>query len=135
MKRYMNGAMIYAVLAMVGGVFYREFTKIIGFTGETTLSVVHTHYFVLGMVMMLLFCLFEHQFHFTNDKTNKYVNFYHIGLNLTCVMFMVRGLTQALALELSSGANAAISGIAGVGHIILGLSLVFILNQLKKALA
>lgn len=27
MKRYMNMALLYAVLAMVGGVFYREFTK------------------------------------------------------------------------------------------------------------
>ena len=26
MKRYMNTALLYAILAMVGGVFYREFT-------------------------------------------------------------------------------------------------------------
>ena len=29
MKRYMNTALLYAILAMVGGVFYREFTKAI----------------------------------------------------------------------------------------------------------
>lgn len=133
MKRYMNSSMIYAVLAMVGGVFYREFTKIIGFTGKTTLSIVHTHYFVLGMAMMLLFVLLEKNFKFTNEKTNKYMMFYHIGLNLTCVMFVVRGLTQALETSLSTGLNAAISGIAGVGHIILGVSLVFVLIQIKKA--
>ena len=40
MKRYMNMALLYAVLAMVGGVFYREFTKINGFTAKTTLAVV-----------------------------------------------------------------------------------------------
>lgn len=57
MKRYMNMALLYAVLAMVGGVFYREFTKFNGFTGKTTLGVVHTHYFMLGMVFfLLLFC-------------------------------------------------------------------------------
>ena len=50
MKRYMNTALLYAVFAMAGGVFYREFTKFNGFTGKTTLSVVHTHYFLLGMV-------------------------------------------------------------------------------------
>ena len=27
MKRYMNTALFYAILAMAGGVFYREFTK------------------------------------------------------------------------------------------------------------
>lgn len=53
MKRYMNMALLYAVLAMVGGVFYREFTKFNGFTAKTTLSVVHTHYFLLGMVVFL----------------------------------------------------------------------------------
>ena len=47
MKRYMNAAQLYAILAMVGGVFYREFTKFQGFTGKTVLSVVHTHYFLL----------------------------------------------------------------------------------------
>lgn len=57
MKRYMNMALVYAILAMVGGVFYREFTKFNGFTGRTTLGVVHTHYFLLGMVFFLLLLL------------------------------------------------------------------------------
>ena len=43
MKRYMNLALVYSILAMAGGVFYREFTKFCGFAGKTTLSVVHTH--------------------------------------------------------------------------------------------
>lgn len=37
MKRYVNTALLYAVLAMAGGVFYREFTKLGGFGGETSL--------------------------------------------------------------------------------------------------
>lgn len=57
MKRYMNCALLYSVLAMAGGVFYREFTKLNAFTGKTTLSVVHTHYFLLGMVVFLLLLL------------------------------------------------------------------------------
>ena len=31
MKRYMDSALLYAVLALAGGVFYREFTKFHGF--------------------------------------------------------------------------------------------------------
>ena len=57
MKRYMNAALLYAVLAMAGGVFYREFTKFTGFTAKTTLSVIHTHYFMLGMAVFLLLLL------------------------------------------------------------------------------
>ena len=50
MKQYMKPSLMYAILAMVGGVFYREFTKFNGFTAETALGVVHTHYFLLGMI-------------------------------------------------------------------------------------
>ena len=90
MKRYMNMALLYAVLAMVGGVFYREFTKINGFTAKTTLAVVHTHYFLLGMVFFLLLVLLEKSFSFTGPKTGRVLAVYHIGLNLTVVMFVVR---------------------------------------------
>mgnify|MGYP002508048422 CR=1 FL=1 len=31
MKRYINAALLYAILAMAGGVFYREFTEVIHF--------------------------------------------------------------------------------------------------------
>lgn len=91
MKRYMNTALIYAVLAMVGGVFYREFTKFNGFTAKTTLGVVHTHYFMLGMVFFLLLLLLEKNFSFTGRKTGRILAAYHVGLNLTAVMFVVRG--------------------------------------------
>lgn len=54
MKRYINYSIVYTVLAMIGGVFCREFTKMNDFTGLTTLSVVHTHYFILGMMFFLI---------------------------------------------------------------------------------
>lgn len=134
MKRYMNTALVYAVLAMAGGVFYREFTKFVGFTGETTLSVVHTHYFMLGMALFLLLLLLEKSVSFTTARTGRVLIVYHVGLNLTAVMFLVRGVTQALGTALSSGMDAAISGVAGIGHILLGVSLVLLLLQVKRAL-
>lgn len=62
MKRCINAALLYAVLAMAGGVFYREFTKFNGFTGKTTLSVVHTHYFLLGMVFSCCYSCWRRTF-------------------------------------------------------------------------
>ena len=135
MKRYMNMALLYAVFAMAGGVFYREFTKFNGFTGKTTLSVVHTHYFLLGMVFFLLLLLLEKNFSFTGAKTGRVLAAYHIGLNLTAVMFVVRGLTQVLAPALSRGMDAAISGMAGIGHILLGVSMVLLLVQIRRSVA
>ena len=132
MKRYMNLAVLYAVLAMVGGVFYREFTKFNGFTAKTTLGVVHTHYILLGLVFFLLLLLLEKSFSFTGAKTGRILVAYQVGLNLTAVMFVVRGVTQVLETTLSSGMSAAISGVAGIGHILLGVSLVLLLLQVKR---
>lgn len=133
MKRYMNFSLLYAVIAMAGGVFYQEFTKLNDFTAKTTLSVIHTHYFLLGMVFFLLLLLLEKNFSFTNVKTMRILAVYHIGLNLTAVMFAVRGVTQVLETALSSGIDAAISGIAGIGHILLGVSMVFLLVQIRRS--
>ena len=133
MKRYMNFAIIYAILAMAGGVFYRELTKYIGFAGKTTLSVVHTHYFVLGMIFFLVMMILEKNFRFTGAKISRIFIAYHVGLNLTCLMFIARGLTQAFEMELSSAVNASISGIAGIAHIILGVSIVLLLLNIKKS--
>lgn len=135
MKRYLNAALTYAVLAMAGGVFYREFTKFNGFDGRTALGVVHTHYFMLGMVFFLLLLVLEKTFSFTGAKTGRVLAVYHVGLNLTAVMLAVRGVTQVLGAELSSGMSAAISGMAGIGHILLGVSLVLLLLQIKRSLA
>ena len=135
MKRYMNVVLLYAILAMIGGVFYREFTKFNGFTAQTTLSVMHTHYFLLGMVFFLLLLVLEKSLSFTRAKTGRVLAVYHIGLNLTAVMFVVRGVTQVLGLPLSSGMDAAISGVAGIGHILLGVSLVLILLQIRRSVS
>lgn len=135
MKRYMNMALLYAILAMAGGVFYREFTRFNGFTAKTTLSVVHTHYFLLGMVFFLLLLLLEKNFSFTGAKTRRVLTVYHIGLNLTAVMFIVRGVAHVLvpASSLSSGMNGAISGVAGIGHILLGVSIILLLVQIRRS--
>lgn len=59
MKKYLNIAEGYAVAAMVGGVFYREFTKWNGYEGVTMLGKVHAHLFMLGMIVYLLVALFS----------------------------------------------------------------------------
>ncbi len=135
MKRYLNFAFLYSILAMCGGVFYREFTKFYKFVGKTTLSVVHTHYFMLGMVFFLLLLLFEKNFAFSNEKTGRLFLTYNVGLNICCVMFLVRGVCQVLETPMSKGLNGTIAGIAGVGHVLLGVSLVLLLLQIKRAVA
>lgn len=57
---------------------------------------------------------------------------YNVGLGLTVIMMLIRGVTQVLATNLSTGFNAAISGMAGIGHILLGIGIVLLMMILLK---
>lgn len=131
-EKYLKVSFLYAILAMVGGVFYREFTKFNGFYGKTNLSVIHTHYFILGMFMFLILLLFEKNFHISDDKLIKKTVFYQIGLNITVLAFLMRGICQTLEMNISKGFNASISAVAGIGHILIGMSLILILIDIRK---
>lgn len=136
MKKTVNTSFIYAILAMAGGVFYREFTKFQGFEEKTTLSVLHTHLFMLGMAMFLLVTVCIRLF--ALDKAKKYSAFfiiYNIGVCLTAVMLTVRGITQVLGVELSNGQNGMLSGSAGIGHILLGVGMVLFFLSLKESVS
>lgn len=137
MKRNLNIALIYAIAAMAGGVFYREFTKMNGFDGTTTLGKVHTHLFILGMLVFLLVGLFSAHFERLREKKTfrAFMCIYNVGVPLTAVMMTVRGIFQVLGTELAKGANAAISGIAGIGHILIGTGVILLLVALKKCAA
>ncbi|MDD3334254.1 MAG: DUF2871 domain-containing protein [Eubacteriales bacterium] len=134
MKKYLNCSLAYAIAAMVGGVFYREFTKFNGFTGVTALGKVHTHLFLLGMVMFLLVALFAKSVDLEHQKSLKsFMLLYNIGVPLTALMMVVRGIPQVLGLSLSKGLDAAISGVAGIGHILTGIGILLLLTGLRKA--
>lgn len=133
MKKYLNISLIYAIAAMIGGVFYREFTKFNNFTEVTALGKVHTHLFLLGMVVFLLVALFAAHYDLESIKAFRiFMCIYNIGVPLTAVMMAVRGVTQGLGTVLSTGASASISGIAGIGHILTGTGIVLLLLSLKK---
>lgn len=132
-KRYANLAIIYGIMAMVSGVFYREFTKFSNFTGKTNLSVMHTHYFMLGMFFFLILILMEKSFSFSGEKNiGRIVITYQAGLNITGLGFLMRGLAQVWESPLSKGMDASISGIAGIGHIIMSISMLLLLLAIRK---
>lgn len=131
-KRYANLALSYAILAMIFGVFYREFTKFNHFIGQTNLSFLHTHYFMLGMFFFLVLMLAEKSFSFSDRNTGKLLIAYQSGLNITGFGFLLRGLTQVWGKEVSVGLDASISGIAGIGHFLTGICIVLLLLKIKK---
>lgn len=134
MKKYINISFIYAILAMLGGVFYREFTKWNEFNGVTALGKLHVHLFILGMLMFLVVALFASHYNLGKYKSFRaFLCVYNIGVPLASVMLAVRGVTQVLQLSLNSALDAAISGIAGIGHILTGVGIILLLISLRKA--
>lgn len=133
MKKYLNISLIYAVAALICGVFYREFTKWNGYNEVTTLGKAHVHLLVMGMIVFMMVALFSIHQELEKCKIFRvFIWIYNIGLLITTVMMVVRGITQVMNTSLSHGADAAISGIAGIGHILTGVGIVLLLVSLKK---
>lgn len=134
MKKYIKLSTIYAIAAMVGGVFYREFTKWNQFTGKTMLGKVHTHLFVLGMLVFLLVAIFARLTTVEKEKPFRcFMLTYNIGLPLMVVMMVLRGVLEVIAAPLSRGLDAAISGVAGIGHLLTGAGIIALLIALSRA--
>ena len=116
MRKMLNLSLLYFILAMVCGVFYREFTKINGYEGRTALAFAHVHFMVLGMALFLILALFAKSGGLTEQRSFRiFLVLYNIGLPLM-------------------GADASISGIAGISHIVLAVALGFLFAALKGAL-
>lgn len=130
MKQSIWVAFGYAIAAMAGGVFYREFTKFFDYTGTTSLAVVHLHLFVMGAVMFLLIALFNSKLQL--NQTKLWVPFlivYNIGLPFMVIMFLVKGIMQVLGHD----GGAMLSGISGTSHIIFGAAIVLFFIMLLQA--
>lgn len=126
MKKLYYAALGYTVLGLLAGLFYRELTKANDFTGDTQLSVLHTHLLALGMLFFLVVLVLEKLFSLSESKFFSWFFWtYNAGLLITVAMLAVHG---SLTVTGSKDVSAAISGIAGLGHIVLtaGLILLFI---------
>lgn len=135
LKHYLNSAIAYATMGLASGLFYREFTKYMNFEGNTRLSLMHGHYISLGLFFFLFLAILEKQFSWSKiGKSKAFVITYHVGLNISVIGFIMRGLTEVLKVDMSSGLNASIAGISGIGHILLAVSMIAILLKIKKTI-
>ena len=97
------------------------------------LGKVHAHLLLLGMLVFLMVALYGAHNDLTKIKTFRaFLWTYNIGVPLTAIMLVVRGVAQVGGLALSAAANASISGIAGIGHILTGTGIILLLLSLKK---
>jgi nitric oxide reductase large subunit len=132
MKKIINIAFFYAILGLVAGVFTREFNRFVGYTGDSMLSVLHTHLLILGMMFMLIVALFYKQYDFSEDKKFKmFFIMYNTALPLVVIMMLIRGITQVLGLELTRAVDFTISGIAGLSHILMAGAIIHFFLAVK----
>lgn len=136
MKKTLTYVIVFTIIGLTLGIFYREATKYTNFYdsigAKTALAVAHTHTLILGAVIPLLFGLVLHTAQRTLDDVKIPWLVYIIGTALTIVMITTRGSLQVFDVSVSKGLDAAISGIAGIGHALVGVGLVWLLFKLAS---
>lgn len=130
MKKYLNMATIYLIMGLLSGVFFREFTKFNNFEGKTSLGVVHTHILVLGFLMMIMVMVLDYNFKLSKVKHfMKWFIVYNGSVIYVTITLLVRGISEVKVLTISG-----LNHIAGLGHAILGISLIYLMGILYKAI-
>ncbi|MEV1246488.1 DUF2871 domain-containing protein [Nonomuraea sp. NPDC050022] len=132
MKKLLHAAHIYMIIGVISGLYYRELTKLTDFTGDTQLGVVHTHLLALGMLFFLIVLALEKLFTLSASRLFNWSFWvYNAGLALTVLMMIIHGTQTVLGAQTS----AMISGLAGLGHIVLTVGLVLFFINLGKRIA
>ena len=130
MQKYFKISSFYLLFGLVMGIFSREFTNLNNFSGYTVLKSVHTHTLVLGFLFFIIVLLLEKNFTISNNKSfNKWIVLYNLGLLYLIITLSIRGILQVIGSDF-----VGLSHIAGLGHAILGVSLVWFLAIVNKEL-
>lgn len=90
---------------------------------------------MLGMLLFILLLLLDKAFGITKHKRfPAFLALHTAGMVLAVSGLAARGICQVKDTALTKGIDAAISGISGMGHILLGAGLVLLFIILKKHL-
>lgn len=130
MKKLYISALVWMIVGLAAGLFYRTYAQqIMNFNGDTQLAVLHTHVLVLGMVFFLIALCLEKLFTLSDTKWfNLFFWHYTAGITLTCSMMLVIGIMQVNGMH----SNGMVDGIAGLGHIVITAGLAFFFAALGK---
>lgn len=130
-KKYLITSLVFLVVALCAGVYFREFTKFLGYGHKfSVLGLVHPHLLILGTLFILVIGYFNTKLTLNSNKLTKVFTLsYIVSTSLASLMLLVRGTLEVLLdtnkmSPLSNGMDAMISGISGLAHIILGISIV-----------
>lgn len=129
MKKIYYAALSYLIAGLISGLFYRSFTRANDFTGDSQLSVVHTHLLTLGMLFFLAVLALDKLFTLSNLRMfTAFFWTYNASLTLTAGMMVFNGV---LTIQ-GTTPSAAIAGVSGLGHIGLTAGLILLFITLGK---
>jgi hypothetical protein len=130
MKKAFAASIFYLIFGLAFGVFYREFTRIMDFKGDTALSFTHSHILGLGFAFFLIVIILEKVFDLTSRKYYRaFFWTYNTGLLITLIALIYRGILDVLSSDLSF-----LSYIAGTGHIIITIGFGFFMKMMADAI-
>ena len=128
---------ICTAVGLIGGVYYREFTKMKDFDtiGQfTQLGTVHTHFLALGVLLGFIFLTLVRVFDLgRSNKLMPAVWLWIVGVSVTGGMQLVKGTMQVAGNEAFE--SPAIAGISGLGHMVLTVGFIFLLMAVSRALS
>lgn len=134
MKKMFKISLAYLVFGLLAGVFMREVSYNIGFTGETVMSIVHTHALTLGAAMFMMVAVLMKNFEIEKTRSFKFfMGFYNAGLVMTLGFMTARGVSQLFQMPFVSFWDHMVSGLAGIGHVLLTVGLGFLFHALIKS--
>ncbi|MGG7162527.1 DUF2871 domain-containing protein [Clostridium ihumii] len=121
MKKFANLSFLYLILGLIGGVFYREFTKFNDFNGQTVLKSIHPHLLVLGFIFFIIVLILEKNFNISEYKRfNIWFISYNISLILVVITLILRGILQVMNKDF-----VGLSHMAGTTHTMLGICMIW----------
>jgi hypothetical protein len=131
MKKLYWSSVVYMIIGLLMGAFYREFTKMNNFEGKTVLSSVHAHSIALGFTFFIIVMILEKQFKLSDFKFyNSFFTVYNLGLIVTLITFTLRGIVQVLETDI-----IGLNYIAGLGHAILAAGVTLFFMNLYRAIS
>ncbi|MCD8903338.1 DUF2871 domain-containing protein [Staphylococcus gallinarum] len=131
MRRILYAFLIYTILGLLSGFYYRELTVAHHFTGDTQLVVVHTHTLILGMFMHLVLLPIEKVFKLSSYYLfNWFFVIYNLGVLATIGMMFMKGIYQVIGLKVPE----TFAGYTGIGHTTLTAGFILLFFLLRNAI-
>ncbi|WP_251517619.1 MULTISPECIES: DUF2871 domain-containing protein [Staphylococcus] len=131
MRRILYAFLIYTVIGLLSGFYYRELTVAHHFHGDTQLALVHTHTLMLGMFMHLVLLGLNKVFKLSSYYLfNWFFIIYNIGVVATIAMMFLKGTYQVIGNKVPE----TFAGFAGIGHTVITAGFILLFFLLRNAI-